>query len=81
MIKIIDLKILGEFPDWLYTYASNPVQKGLNCCSDSSISFHYMSLEETIKLHNILARFNADYQSLNKTNYVITFEDIIKKML
>ncbi|CAF0939274.1 unnamed protein product [Adineta ricciae] len=37
---------LGIFPKWLETYAENPLKKHYNCCSDRSVSFHYMKPEE-----------------------------------
>ena len=36
----------GNFPDWLFAYATNKVQKGVECCSLESISFHYVTKEE-----------------------------------
>jgi len=41
----------GGFPDWMYQYASNPIQKGPGCCSSTSISFHYMTPENIHKLY------------------------------
>ncbi|CAF1164261.1 unnamed protein product [Adineta steineri] len=32
----------GHVPDWLKNYAENPLQSGDNCCSDQTISFHYI---------------------------------------
>lgn len=33
----------GQVPDWFYNYSYHGVKKGLSCCSDYSVSFHYMS--------------------------------------
>ncbi|XP_061182114.1 glycoprotein-N-acetylgalactosamine 3-beta-galactosyltransferase 1-like [Saccostrea echinata] len=33
----------GHHPDWFYKYSAHKPRKGLGCCSDYSISFHYMS--------------------------------------
>ena len=31
------------FPEWLYNYSMNGLKAGDGCCSDESISFHYMA--------------------------------------
>ncbi|CAF3690758.1 unnamed protein product [Rotaria sp. Silwood1] len=36
----------GFFPDWLVKRAENPLQSYYNCCSDQTISFHYISPAE-----------------------------------
>jgi len=59
---------------WLHLYAANPIQTGLNCCSDSSISFHYMKKNDIIKLKTILDESNS--KGIN-----LTFKDIINYML
>ncbi len=51
--------------------------KGLDCCSDSSISFHYMFETETRKLYSILK--NAANNKFDKNN--VTFEYIVNEML
>lgn len=87
----------GHYPDWLYGYASNPVQKvcfilfiknfieynifpsfkGLNCCSDTSISFHYMDDNQFVKLYNILNK----YEKQPKPKNHLIFKDIVDQML
>jgi len=61
---------------WLYSYAANPIQTGLNCCSDSSISFHYMKPNDITKLTNILESKNSIAKGRQ-----LTFKDIIENML
>ena len=80
IIYLTWIKKLGFLPEWLYLYASNPLQVGLNCCSDSTISFHYMSTEEIVQLDNIWKDLSIEEsQSSNKTSHAITFKDIMKK--
>ena len=40
--------------DWLYTYSSNVPQFGKECCSDESITFHYVSPLEMIEYAKIV---------------------------
>ncbi|CAF0795775.1 unnamed protein product [Rotaria sordida] len=44
----------GLFPDWLETYAENPPQNNYNCCSDQTISFHYVRPEEQYLMYFLL---------------------------
>ncbi|CAF2622327.1 unnamed protein product [Rotaria sp. Silwood2] len=44
----------GSFPDWLATYAENPPQGNYNCCSDQTISFHYVKPEEQYLMYFLL---------------------------
>lgn len=37
--------------------------KGVNCCSDSWISFHYMKGQQQVKLNSVLKRLNKLHQS------------------
>ncbi len=65
--------VKGSLPDGLFSYAENQVKKGLECCSDESISFHYMYEDETRKLYSILEK--------NANNSNLTFEFIANKLL
>lgn len=47
----INAHLNGVYPKWLYQYAQAPLKNGSECCSASSISFHYMSTKEIIKTH------------------------------
>ncbi|CAF3386474.1 unnamed protein product [Rotaria sp. Silwood2] len=47
---------LGSFPDWLATYAENPLRSHYDCCSDETISFHYVKPEEQYLMDFLLYR-------------------------
>ncbi|CAF0938805.1 unnamed protein product [Brachionus calyciflorus] len=51
----------GIYPQWVYEMSSNQVQKGFDCCSDNSISFHYMSQKEIIVSNNILTNMAQNF--------------------
>ncbi|CAF4486110.1 unnamed protein product [Rotaria socialis] len=53
---------LGTFPDWLAKYAQNPPQSNYNCCSDQTISFHYVTPEIQYLMHFLL------YKTKSKSN-------------
>ncbi|CAM4785865.1 unnamed protein product [Rotaria magnacalcarata] len=46
----------GTFPDWLLQYAENPLGAHYNCCSDQTISFHYVPPEEQYLMNFLLYR-------------------------
>jgi hypothetical protein len=50
------------------------VKKGLECCSDTTITFHYMDIPDIVKLAKIL----DDAKMNNKT---LTFKEIVEKMI
>jgi glycoprotein-N-acetylgalactosamine 3-beta-galactosyltransferase len=56
----------GGFPDWMLSYASNPINIGAECCSDTSISFHYLSPKYMQKLYILWNNFKQP-NGLNKT--------------
>ena len=55
---MLDLKnsYLGNFVDGMDIYAANPLKKGLDCCSDDFISFHYTDEKSMIRLATIINR-------------------------
>ncbi|UJR27205.1 hypothetical protein I4U23_008501 [Adineta vaga] len=52
----------GSFPDWMFSYAENPLQTNYNCCSDQTISFHYVSPEEQYLMHFLLYKVRPIFQ-------------------
>ena len=52
----IKKSFFGDFNDGDRAYASNQLKSGLDCCSDSFISFHYISEKEMIRLGTIVDR-------------------------
>ncbi|CAF0897329.1 unnamed protein product [Rotaria sordida] len=46
----------GVFPDWLLKRAANPLQSHYNCCSNQTISFHYVSPDEQYLMDFLLYR-------------------------
>ena len=54
--------------------------KGLDCCSDSSISFHYMLENEIKRLSFILDYFKL-IKLIDKPGIQIKFKDILDKFL
>ncbi|CAF4182190.1 unnamed protein product [Rotaria sordida] len=43
----------GRVPDWLGQYAENQPLFGYDCCSEETISFHYVSADEQYKMDRI----------------------------
>ncbi|CAF0755564.1 unnamed protein product [Adineta ricciae] len=44
----------GSFPDWMLSYAENPLEAKYGCCGDQTISFHYVSPEDQYLMHFLL---------------------------
>ena len=42
-----------NIPDWLYAYALNPIKAGIECCSNETISFHYVGVRQMYLLKRI----------------------------
>lgn len=40
----------GKLPDWLIRYSQNPVKSGKECCSEDSITFHYIENKDMLEL-------------------------------
>ncbi len=38
----IGTHLFGPFPDWYYNYSKHAIQTGYGCCSELSISFHFV---------------------------------------
>jgi glycoprotein-N-acetylgalactosamine 3-beta-galactosyltransferase len=66
--------LLGGFPDWYFQYASNPVQKGIESCSETSISFHYMSPYQIQKLYTL-------YNDVKRHNRPFNFTSMLYQMI
>jgi hypothetical protein len=43
----------GEYPEWIFEYASNTVKKGVDCCSEQTITFHYSSDTDMKRFSNL----------------------------
>jgi glycoprotein-N-acetylgalactosamine 3-beta-galactosyltransferase len=67
--------LFGKVPDGLDAYAANPVQYGPECCSNTSISFHYMNTESMIKLHEMWKKYQdgQTYRSFTHMLYEFVF--------
>ena len=46
----VDSHFHGNFPDWIFSYATNKVKSGRECCSLESISFHYVSTQDMYEM-------------------------------
>ncbi|CAF1103691.1 unnamed protein product [Adineta steineri] len=56
----------GNFPDWLKKYAENPLQTGDNCCSDQTISFHYIDPDKIYLMDFLLYKTRSRNVSQRK---------------
>jgi glycoprotein-N-acetylgalactosamine 3-beta-galactosyltransferase len=43
-----------KVPGWLFSYSSNVPKGGKECCSEESITFHYVSADEMISFSKII---------------------------
>ncbi|XP_019636264.1 PREDICTED: glycoprotein-N-acetylgalactosamine 3-beta-galactosyltransferase 1-like [Branchiostoma belcheri] len=50
----VSAHLQGAFPEWFYRYSFYNVSKGLSCCSDYSISFHYVPWDQMYVLDYLL---------------------------
>jgi hypothetical protein len=50
--------------------------KGLDCCSDETISFHYMLGKDVEKLDNILKKYSKEVKENS-----LTFKQVIEEFL
>lgn len=49
------------------------------CCSDSSISFHYMSVDQLLMVNSLWEKLIIDYKNSSQRN--LHFHSILYKML
>ena len=59
--------------NWIVNFASNKLKGGLDCCSDESITFHYMYEKEVRIVHDFVEKCK-----LNSKKF--TFADLIKEL-
>ncbi|XP_078621352.1 glycoprotein-N-acetylgalactosamine 3-beta-galactosyltransferase 1-like [Branchiostoma floridae x Branchiostoma japonicum] len=52
----VSAHLQGAFPEWYYRYSFYNVSKGLSCCSDYSISFHYVPWDQMYALDYLVYR-------------------------
>jgi glycoprotein-N-acetylgalactosamine 3-beta-galactosyltransferase len=53
---------------WIYKFAANPLKKGIECCSDTTISFHYITPNIMIKLYSLWNKYRQETSSVNFTS-------------
>ena len=74
----------GSLPDWLFSYAKYGIRKGFACCSDSTVSFHYMHPGDMYKLSGLVeelrarhANASATFQELLEANFHSILSDMM----
>lgn len=70
----------GNYPPWFFDYAYHKVQSGLGCCSDYSISFHYMSPADIYLMDYLiyhLRPYGINHGGGNHTHFV---SSVVKKL-
>ncbi|XP_052762456.1 glycoprotein-N-acetylgalactosamine 3-beta-galactosyltransferase 1-like [Mya arenaria] len=50
----LERHLAGDLPGYLYSWAKHPIQKGKECCSRYTISFHYVPPDAMIYLDHVL---------------------------
>ncbi|XP_069123394.1 glycoprotein-N-acetylgalactosamine 3-beta-galactosyltransferase 1-like isoform X1 [Argopecten irradians] len=63
----------GNYPGWFYNQTFHKAQKGLGCCSDYSVSFHYMSPADMYLMDYLVYHLRPFglHRKDTKTNYFI----------
>ncbi|CAF0938788.1 unnamed protein product [Brachionus calyciflorus] len=68
----------GWFPKWFIKFSAQAPAKGLKCCSDESISFHYMKPSDLYRLDALVERYE---KIKSKCNQELRFIDIAHELL
>lgn len=50
----LERHLFGNLPGYIYSWAKYPMQKGKDCCSRYSISYHYVTPDAMLFLHHVL---------------------------
>lgn len=67
--------LYSNLPKWLYAYAKNPIKIGPGCCSNETISFHYMSQNKIKKLYSFWNMLKQNITMFNNfTQMLYSFE-------
>ncbi|RNA37744.1 glyco -N-acetylgalactosamine 3-beta-galactosyltransferase 1 [Brachionus plicatilis] len=68
----------GRFPKWFLKFSAQVPAKGLKCCSDESISFHYMRPVDQYRIHALVQQFENLPSNCNRK---LRFIDIVHEIL